>query len=126
MNACWVSQSVLSSFKCIRPHCHWWWWCLKERWGNNFHLKRKLKRLCYCKWNWKAWYKLLSSSGLKKIFEHVSIIHQTQTAFWMWWARTEHCAPIIGIFQKKTNSRVEDMKCRGVSKKYHVKFPGIN
>ena len=29
-----------------------------------FYLKRRLKRLCYYKW--KTWYKLLSSSGLKK------------------------------------------------------------
>ena len=31
-----------------------------------FHLKWRLRRLCYYKW--KAWYKLLSSSGLKRYF----------------------------------------------------------
>ena len=40
--------------------------CLKKMFNGEiiFHLKRRLKRLCYH--NWKAWDKLLSSSGLKK------------------------------------------------------------
>ena len=40
--------------------------CLKKMFDGEiiFHLKRKLNRLCYYKW--KAWYKLLSTSGLKK------------------------------------------------------------
>ena len=44
------------------------WWCLKKMFNGEIilicHLKMRLKRLCYYKW--KAWYKLLSSSGLKK------------------------------------------------------------
>ena len=42
-----------------------------------FHLKRRLKRLCNYKW--RAWYKLSSSSGWKKIV-HISFIHQS--SFW--------------------------------------------
>ena len=60
---CLLSQSViaLSSSKCSQ------WWCVLKKIFNGeiiFHLKRRLKRLCYYKW--KAWYKLLPSSGLKK------------------------------------------------------------
>ena len=42
--------------------------CLKKMFNGEiiFHLKWIQKRLCYYKW--KAWYKLLSSSGLKKFY----------------------------------------------------------
>ena len=66
---CLVSQSVLSSFKCSCPH--WSWCCLKKMWRNNISFKKETEKI----YKWKAWYKLLSSSGLKKIFAHVSIIH---------------------------------------------------
>ena len=51
--------------------------CLKKIFNGEIicHLKRRLKRLCYYKW--KAWYKLLSSSGLKKKIAHIFIIHQS-------------------------------------------------
>ena len=49
MNACWVS--VLSSFTCSPMMA-----CLKKMFNGEitWHLKRRLKRLCHCKW--KAWY----------------------------------------------------------------------
>ena len=44
-------------------------------WINFFYLKRILKRVCYSKW--KVWYKLLSSSELKKC---CAFMHQI--SFW--------------------------------------------
>ena len=44
-------------------------------WINFFYLKRILKRVCYSKW--KVWYKLLSSSELKKC---CATMHQI--SFW--------------------------------------------
>ena len=40
--------------------------CLNKMFNGEtiFHFRRRLKRLCFYKW--KAWYKLLSSAGLKK------------------------------------------------------------
>ena len=76
MNACWVSQpmffKVLNAVMSVMQ-------CLKKMFNGEIkiHLKKRLKRLCYYKW--RAWYKLLPSSGLKK-YMHIFIIHQT--SFW--------------------------------------------
>ena len=53
MNACWFSRSVF--YQVFNREV-------------TFLLKKILERLCYYKW--KAWYKLLSSSGLKKCCTH--------------------------------------------------------
>ena len=59
-----VSQSVLSSFKCSSMMVY-----LKKMFNVEIcHLKQRLKRLCHYKR--RARYKLLSSSGLKKICAH--------------------------------------------------------
>ena len=69
---CLLSQPVLyqllNAFQC---------WCLKKMFNGEIicHLKRRLRRLFYHKW--KAWYKLLSSSGLKKKLAIFFIIHQS-------------------------------------------------
>ena len=43
-------------------------------WKNNISFKKETEKIVLLQVIWKAWYKLLSSSGLKKIFVHVSII----------------------------------------------------
>ena len=73
MNACLVSVRILSSFK-RNPMMVCW----KKMFNGEIicHLKRRLKRLCYCKW--KAWYIIVKSRIKKNL--HISIIHQS--TFW--------------------------------------------
>ena len=72
-------------------------------WRNNgeitCHLKRRLKRLCHYKW--KAWYKLLSSSRLKK-----NCIHFYHPPVILFERDTKYChgAPsCVAILWKGTN-----------------------
>ena len=68
-----VSQCLIS-FKCsqwcLKKMCFKEKVCFKENTYEEitFHLRRILKRLCY--YQWKAWYKLLLSSRLKKYWTH--------------------------------------------------------
>ena len=94
MNVCWVNQSafyqVLNAAVMV---------CLKKMFNGEiiFHLKRRLKRLPYFKW--KAWYKLLSSSGLKNYISTFpsSTIHPFEGHEIL---GTKHC---IAVTLKKRN-----------------------
>ena len=71
-----LAESVNQSASVLSRH---WWSIYKKMFSGEmiFHLKRIRKRLCYYKW--KAWFKLLTNSGLE-IFLHFSRKHQT--FFW--------------------------------------------